>query len=208
MVKIKEACVSWNKCVCLTLVWYEHKFPWNLRIHHSSGNPPLFHWNLQCAMTQVKSTSTVKRSFREPTKAHYMWYSLCSSFFFRISCCSSSLFSSSISLCLCSMFNWKEKKRYLHWLVCSAWTTHTLHETNTATITFPDKKPSLHDWITCVTWVKACDKSNWFVLAVNVAGGRSAFRSVHLILTQINFTCILSHTKSLFMYWMLMLQKY
>lgn len=58
--------------VCLTLVWYEEKFPWNLRIHHSTvGNPLLLHWNIPYAVTHLKTTSTTLRSFREPMKTHY-----------------------------------------------------------------------------------------------------------------------------------------
>lgn len=89
------------------------QIPYNLRIYHSIvGNPPAFNeaYSVLWLNNQMVFQGTYENTLQYG-ELHDMWYSLCSSFFFRISCCSFSLFSSSISLCLCSTLYWEEKKK-------------------------------------------------------------------------------------------------
>lgn len=74
MVKNKNTTKCFLKQVCLFdfgLIWVQISLE-SENTSQYSWKPPLFHWNLQCAMTQMESTSTTKWPFREPTKAHYI----------------------------------------------------------------------------------------------------------------------------------------
>lgn len=67
---------------------------------------------------QMLLQETYKNTFRY-VEQRGMWYSLCSSLFFRIRCCSFSFLSSSISFCMCSMLYWEDQKEaHLISLIC------------------------------------------------------------------------------------------
>lgn len=60
-------------------------------------------------MTQLKNTATAYKNARQYKEKQYSDL-LCSFLLFRVSWSSSSRFSSSISLCICTMLYWREKK--------------------------------------------------------------------------------------------------